>query len=198
MMFFGWLLQSSLFCAVLTLHLLLQPSSGGAPFQTSQPPPPGQPMPGFNPAASAPQPGFNPAAAAPSSQPGGGFYPPGGPPGAPSSDPSLSRQPGMLPPGMAPPGGGMPGAPGMQSMPGMPGAPGMQPEIFQENIDYSIQVPKRILRLTSQHVPSSANLGHQCKVPLGAVIRPLAPEGRDEEEVKVVQPGAAGIVRCKR
>ncbi|KAL9189552.1 hypothetical protein ACHAXT_009227 [Thalassiosira profunda] len=176
---------------------------GGAPFQTSQPPAPGQPTPGFNPAASAPQPGFNPAAAAPSSQPGGGFYPPGAPPGAPQmkgsgSDPSLSRQPGMMPPGMAPPGGGMPGAPGMQSMPGMPGAPGMQPEIFQENIDYSIQVPKRILRLTSQHVPSSASLGHQCKVPLGAVIRPLAPEGRDEEEVKVVQPGAAGIVRCKR
>ena len=92
----------------------------------------------------------------------------------------------------------------MQQQPGMmPGMPGMAPpapvEIFQENIDYSIQVPKRILRLTAGHIPSSMNLGHQCKVPMGAIIRPLAPEGPgDEGDVQVVQPGAAGIVRCKR
>ncbi len=72
------------------------------------------------------------------------------------------------------------------------------PDIFHENIDYSIQVPDRILRLTSKYVPVSANLGHQCKVPLGAIIRPLAPSGDGEENVRVVQPGAAGIVRCKR
>jgi len=86
------------------------------------------------------------------------------------------------------PAGGMPGAPGM--------APG--PDIFKENIDYSIQVPKHILQLTSKYVPTSASLAHQCKVPLGAVIRPLAPAEEEGGDVKVVQPGAAGIVRCKR
>jgi len=109
---------------------------------------------------------------------------------------------GHRPDGGAP--GMMPGAPGMSSAPGMaPGAPGMSssPEYFQENIDYSIKVPSRILRLTSQYIPASATLANSTKVPLGAVIRPLAPmseNDEEEEDVKVVQPGAAGIVRCKR
>ncbi len=38
----------------------------------------------------------------------------------------------------------------------------------------------------------------QCKVPVGAVIRPLAPAACEEDEVDVVQPGNAGIIRCKR
>ncbi|KAL3938641.1 MAG: hypothetical protein SGARI_001666, partial [Bacillariaceae sp.] len=37
-----------------------------------------------------------------------------------------------------------------------------------------------------------------CKVPLGGVLRPLAPCPDDEEDVDVVQPGNAGIIRCKR
>lgn len=82
--------------------------------------------------------------------------------------------------------------------PGVGGPQQPSMEIFQENIDHSIQVPKRILHLTSSYIPASANLAHMTKVPLGAVIRPLAPCKADEEEVKVVQPGAAGIVRCKR
>lgn len=84
----------------------------------------------------------------------------------------------------------------MGGAPGAMGAPGG--DYFEENIDYSIQVPDRILRLTSQLIPASATLANATKVPLGAVIRPLAPCGREEEDVKVVQPGAAGIVRCKR
>ena len=71
-------------------------------------------------------------------------------------------------------------------------------DFFQENIDYSIQVPSRILRLSSQYIPATATLAMASKVPLGAVIRPLAPCGSEEEDVAVVQPGAAGIVRCKR
>ena len=73
-----------------------------------------------------------------------------------------------------------------------------QPEMFQENIDLSIQVPTRILSTTTKFIPGSAALGHATKVPLGAVICPLAPCKDGEEDVKVVQPGAAGIVRCKR
>ena len=81
--------------------------------------------------------------------------------------------------------------------PGMVQPPGMAPtgDYFEENIDLNIQVPPHILRCSTAYIPQSASLAHATKVPLGAVVRPLAPGG---EEVKVVQPGAAGIVRCKR
>ena len=168
------------------------------------------PQPGFNPAAPAPssmpqppvQAGFNPAAAQQQHPGSAGFYPQGpgggGPPKPPSSSPNLGP---MQPPQMhqPPPQQQQPGMM-MQQQPGPPGVPQQQQhEIFQENIDYSIKVPERILRLTSQYIPSSANLGHGCKVPLGAIIKPLAGVTEDDEEdVCVVQPGAAGIVRCKR
>ena len=94
----------------------------------------------------------------------------------------------------------------MVSQPGMGGPPGMaqqqqqqQQAIFQEKIDYSIKVSKRFLSLTTGSIPSSASLAASCKIPMGAVIRPLAPPSpEDDEEVSVVQPGAAGIIRCKR
>jgi len=183
---------------------------GGAPFQNNSQPQPPAPMPGqprmFTPNANniagppspnkggagfqqqPPQPGAGFHQQAAPQPPGAGFYghaPQGGggqqqppPPGQPQP---VGQQPKMA-------AGGMPGAPGM--------APG--PDIFQENIDYSIQVPERILRLTTKYVPASASLAHQCKAPLGAVIRPLAPSEDEGGDVKVVQPGAAGIVRCKR
>ena len=107
------------------------------------------------------------------------------------------QQHGMQQPGMQQP--GMMGAPGMQQ-PGM--QPGMQQQqggaIFEEKIDYSIKVPERFLRLTTDHIPSSASMAASSKIPMGAVIRPLAPPGPNDEEVDVVQPGAAGIIRCKR
>lgn len=138
-------------------------------------------VPGAPPAA--PGVGFNPAAAV--SGPGQGFHPQQQPP------PPQGMMQHPPPPGV--------GAPGGMPMP-PPGVGGPQPsmDIFQENIDHSIQVPKRILQLTSSVIPASANMAHVTKVPLGAVIRPLAPCKADEDEVKVVQPGAAGIVRCKR
>ena len=88
----------------------------------------------------------------------------------------------MMTGGAAPPGGGVP----------------TSPDIFQENFDPSVRVPPRILRSTAGYVPTSMTLAHSTKVPLGGIIRPLAPCGPDEEDVAVVQPGAAGIVRCKR
>jgi len=82
-------------------------------------------------------------------------------------------------------------------------------DIFQDNIDTSIQAPSRILRLTTNYIPSNAALAHATKVPMGAIIRPLAPycdetstsnntNEDEEDDVPVIQPGAAGIIRCKR
>ena len=117
--------------------------------------------------------------------------------------PQMMMQPGPGAPGMVPQqqqGGGM-GPPGVTG-----GGGGGPVDIFQDNIDSSIQAPSRILRLTTSNIPSNAALAHAIKVPMGAVIRPLAPycdETKDaneneEEEVPVIQPGAAGIIRCKR
>ena len=71
-------------------------------------------------------------------------------------------------------------------------------DMFQENFDPSVRVPDRILRSTAGFVPTSMALAHSVKIPLGGIICPLAPCGPDDEDVAVVQPGAAGIVRCKR
>lgn len=67
-------------------------------------------------------------------------------------------------------------------------------------IDYNIQIPKRLFALTAQKLPQTAALATLCKIPLGAVLRPLAPstEQETEEDIATVQPGTAGIVRCKR
>lgn len=151
-----------------------QPGGGPAPpqpggYQPGPPQPPGPPG-GFQPA----QPSFQPGPPQP------GFQP---------------QQPGMqMSPARSPQMQGQPGPGGMGPGPGV--APGQQQ--FVENVDLSIQVPRRILRMTSTHVPATASMGHATKVPLGAVIRPLAPCGADEDDVSVVQPGQAGIVRCKR
>jgi protein transport protein SEC24 len=69
---------------------------------------------------------------------------------------------------------------------------------FQENVDFSIQIPERLCLFTTNKIPQTAGMATQCKVPVGAVIRPLAPAACEEDEVDVVQPGNAGIIRCKR
>ena len=68
----------------------------------------------------------------------------------------------------------------------------------EENVDLNIKIPKRLLRLSSTHIPQSVSMINSVKMPVGAVLRPLAPPGPDEEDVDVVNPGAAGIIRCKR
>lgn len=68
-----------------------------------------------------------------------------------------------------------------------------------EHIDTNIQVPSRMLRFTSNKLPATQSLATSSKIPFGGIIRPLAcPEKDDDEEVDVIQPGVAGIVRCKR
>lgn len=84
-----------------------------------------------------------------------------------------------------------------------PAVPGAMPTtapapVFNENIDFSIQIPERIFRLTVGKLAQSAAQANSSKIPFGALLRPLAPEAPDEEAVDTVQPGNAGIVRCKR
>ena len=99
---------------------------------------------------------------------------------------------------IAPPGGGVVGG-SNGVVPGVGGGGGGNTtDIYQENFDPTIKVPPRIVRPTAKYVPVSMTLAHATKVSLGAIIRPLAPAGLDEEDVLVVQPGPAGIVRCKR
>ena len=68
-----------------------------------------------------------------------------------------------------------------------------------ERIDTRIQCPPRFLKLTSTHIPQRSNMVQQSKIPLGGIVRPLANvTSEEDEEVDVVQPTAAGIVRCKQ
>ena len=155
------------------------------------PPPPGQfapPPPGQ---------GFHTGGPAP---PGPGFMqPPQGAPGV--GGPKMFQPSGA---GVAPPPPGGPSAPLPPGMaPGMapPGAaPGMAPQaqLYQEVIDYNIQIPDRLFRFTTSKIPQTQAIAQACKVPLGGLLRPLAPVGDDDEEVDTVQPGSAGIIRCKR
>ena len=81
--------------------------------------------------------------------------------------------------------------------PGVGAAPGMNVPI-QENVDFSIQIPKHMCRFTCGLVPGSQSLLAKSKIPVGGIIRPLAPAANEEEEIDTVQPGNAGIIRCKR
>lgn len=73
-----------------------------------------------------------------------------------------------------------------------------QQNIFQENIDFNIRIPERFFKLTCEKIPSTNNVAMQSKVPIGGILRPLAPRTVDEDDVDVIQPGSAGIIRCKR
>lgn len=79
-------------------------------------------------------------------------------------------------------------------------APGMapQPNIYNENIDFNVQIPDRFFRMTCDKIPATNSVAIAAKVPLGGVVRPLAPTADGEEEVDTIQPGTAGIIRCKR
>lgn len=159
-----------------------QPGSFGAP------PPPGVPTPGNFGAPPPPGPGsFQPAPP----PPGPGSFQPAPPPPGPGGPGSFQQVP-------PPPGG--PG--GFQPAPPGPGGPmdrgGMAPPAAAENIDYSIQIPERLFRFTAGKLCQTAGQATSSKIPFGAVLRPLAPETENEEEIDTVQPGTAGIVRCKR
>lgn len=94
-----------------------------------------------------------------------------------------------------------PSASQMQRAPAPPGAQATatnMPAPFQENVDFSIQIPERLCRFTVKKIPQIANMASSSKVPIGAILRPLAPCSEDEEDVDTVQPGNSGIIRCKK
>ena len=93
-----------------------------------------------------------------------------------------------------------PAPPQMQHVGGAgvaPAAPGA-PAAMQEQVDFSIKIPDRLCRFSVGKIPQSPSLGASTKVPIGGIIRPLAPDAEDDEAVATVQPGNAGIIRCKR
>lgn len=151
------------------------PPPPGQGFRPGGPPPPGQ---GFQ--QPQPPPPGAPLAGGPHmfQPPGAGSAPP--PPGGSSGPPAPGMSPGMSPPGVA------------------PGMAAQQQQLYQEVIDYNIKIPERVFRFTTTKIPQTQNIAHGCKVPLGGVLRPLAPVGDDDEDVDMVQPGSAGIIRCKR
>lgn len=127
------------------------------------------------------------------------------PPGA-GTGFGIPKPPGA-PGGPAPPGGGGGAFYGNQQAPGMPapsapGAPGMAPQAnapqFNENIDTSVKIPERLVRLSCDKVAQTAQTAASTKIPFGGIMRPLAPNSEDDEVIETVQPGAAGIIRCKR
>lgn len=88
-----------------------------------------------------------------------------------------------------------------------------------DHIDYSIAVPDQFLRFTAGKLLQTAAQAASSKIPFGGVLRPLAPapaggesgaggttdeqgnpveNGDEDDHVDTVQPGTAGIVRCKR
>ncbi|CAB9527167.1 transport protein SEC24 (Partial), partial [Seminavis robusta] len=158
------------------------PPAPGAGFGSSQPPPP----PGGV--------GFAPP-------PGGGFQQPPGPgmqqpppPGHGAS--SFYPQPTAPGPPQGPP------QPGMQPAPPGPGGAAAAPQadaaMINQNIDFSVKIPDNLIKFTANKVAQTAQLAAGTKIPFGAVMRPLAPEGEDDEHIETVQPGNAGIIRCKR
>ena len=94
--------------------------------------------------------------------------------------------------------------PQVSHMPTAVGAGGVGPVVpnsgMNENIDYNVVIPPNLCRWTAGKLPTTAAMANATKIPLGAVLRPLAPETDDatESSIPTVQPGTAGIVRCKR
>ena len=126
-----------------------------------------------------------------------------GPPAGHGAPPPPSQQYQQQPPMMQ--GRGVPGSAPIPQPPGGMGhgmAPGLQQShqsnVYQENIDFNITIPERFFRLTCDKIPATNNIAMAAKVPLGGVVRPLAPCPDGEEEVDTIQPGSAGIIRCKR
>jgi protein transport protein SEC24 len=71
-------------------------------------------------------------------------------------------------------------------------------QVYNENVDLSIKIPERLFRFSASKIPQTAAQAGSSKIPFGGVLRPLAPTGPNDEEIDTVQPGNAGIVRCKR
>lgn len=56
----------------------------------------------------------------------------------------------------------------------------------------------RFMRSTMYQMPCTSTLLNQTKIPLALVVQPLADVGVDEDEVPLLDAGAAGPIRCRR
>jgi len=171
------------------------PPPGGGGF--GGPPPPGG---GGGPGGVAPNVGFGYGG-------GGG---PGGPPGGVPGMQNLSSgmggmnlNPGSQP---APPPGVQPINTFQQpsNIPQQPGAaPGAAPAPDQID-DPTVQIPTHLFQMTTNLLPSSQSLANATKIPLGGVLRPFASppptttSTKTQTSIPIIQPGSAGIIRCKR
>ncbi|GMH85989.1 hypothetical protein TL16_g10401 [Triparma laevis f. inornata] len=159
-----------------------RPGPPGAPTMYQQPPAPqGQPQ--FQAAPSSAQ--FYQQPQAPASQPYGGQAQ-GHYAAAPSAGPYGGAQ-------QQPQQGYAQGAQGMQ-------APTSSNPDYMAAVDLSIKVPPQFLRMTVNKIPTSSSLAAASKLPMGGLIRPLAPSpsNSDDDGVAVINPSASGIIRCKR
>ena len=120
-----------------------------------------------------------------------GAFPNSAPPGAVGGP----RQGGAFPNSARP---GVAGALHQQAPVGVH-PPSVEPiSVDSYEVDYTIKPPRRILGLSCSKIPATPALATSAKVPIGGILRPLAPPGPEDDEIDVIQPGAAGIVRCKK
>eukprot|EP00941_MAST-03F_sp_MAST-3F-sp1_P005150 g5150.t1 len=186
----------------------MQPSSQQSPFnhafsQPNVPAPPGAgpPMGMPGPPRGAPMPG--PPRGGPMPGPPRGPMP--GPPNTQAARGPPSALMNMMGGGMvgsygAPPKAGVSGAAytpqkGYTGRASHPTSAAPQPAV---KVEESFQCSERYMRLTTKVVPKTAQMAKQSQMPMGCVIRPLAPAPSEAEEVPVVNFGACGVVRCKR
>ena len=65
-------------------------------------------------------------------------------------------------------------------------------------INPEAQCHSRFMKLCVGQIPNSASVAQQSFLPLGALLRPLAPDDEGKDSIEVVNFGACGIIRCKR
>jgi protein transport protein SEC24 len=98
----------------------------------------------------------------------------------------------------APPGQFLGGGSNIASTTSAPGMMMMPSTDSSSPVDLSITIPERLIRFSSGKITNTAAQATSSKIPFGAVMRPMAPPGPDETDLPTVQPGNAGIVRCKK
>ncbi|KAK1444160.1 SEC24-related protein [Babesia gibsoni] len=75
--------------------------------------------------------------------------------------------------------------------------PGKTEAELLENIK-SMNTPSQFIRTSVNVLPSSITLQQKTQIPLGLVIRPMAPLSEDDPEIPLVNYGAEAICRCTR
>jgi len=92
--------------------------------------------------------------------------------------------------------------PNQMAPPGQPNTP--QPADPAQ--DLSIKIHPQLFQTTTSLLPTNTSTQSTCKIPLGGIIRPFAtptPSSNSNDNdttsaIPTIQPGPAGIIRCKR